>query len=229
MIRALVEKELREHWWMGLLAALFISNLVVVRMGVEFNEYVLRIERPRNELGVLIVPVPFTDQSLQHCVAFTAAALGLALGLWQTLSESVQGTWLYLLHRPIERRSILLSKLASGLFVLLPSTGLPLLVYLLWAASPGTHPHPFKLWMMRDVFIAWFSGTFCYLAAFLCGLRPARWWGSRLWPLLPVVMMEFLIFAFLPTLSALWGWLIVLSNLVYFGAILFAVEHRDYA
>ena len=87
------------------------------------------------------------------------------------------------------RSQIFLVKLAAGGLILLGTSALPLLIYCLWAATPGTHASPF-FWSMtepwwRSVVIAFA----CYLGAFLTGIRPANWLGSRTWPLLAVVAM----------------------------------------
>ncbi len=66
---------------------------------------------------------------------------------------------------------------------------LPLAVYALWAAMPGTHASPF-FWSMTE---PWWrmipAALVCYLGAFLTGLRPANWVGSRVWPLLPAIAL----------------------------------------
>jgi len=229
MNRTIILKELRDVWWMGLLAAVLIALPVLAGMGFEFDDRTLQIRRTRDSLGGLAVPVPFTTEDLHKTVCYGAAGLGLLLGLWQTLSESVQGTWQLLLHRPVERRTVILSKLAAGLLVLLVSTGIPLLVYLVWAMMPATHPRPFALWMTQEVFIGWLSGTVFYLAGFLCGIRPARWWGSRLFPLVFVGILALLAWEAIPALTGLWFWILLLTSLVYAAAILFAARHRDYA
>ena len=192
MIRVLIGKELREIWWMGALAAVFISLPVLEGCGVEFDERRLSIGRARNEMGALDMPVPFTDGDLFQFVAFAGIVLGIVLGLWQTLLESLQGTWQYLLHRPLKRETIIASKLLGGIVVVLAGTGLPLLAYLIWALIPRTHPSPFELWMTEEVMIAWLFGSAFYLAGFLCGIRPARWWVSRLFPVAFVSLLAVL-------------------------------------
>jgi hypothetical protein len=78
--------------------------------------------------------------------------------------------------------------------LLLLSTGIPLLFFAFWAATPGTHAKPFEWWMMSSTWRLWFSATAFYLAAFLCGIRAARWWFSRLWPAVPVLFLPLVIF-----------------------------------
>ena len=48
---------------------------------------------------------------------------------------------------------------------------------------PGKHASPFFWWMTATAWEAWGVIAIVYLAAFLAGIRPARWFGTRLLPL----------------------------------------------
>ena len=113
----------------------------------------------------------------------------IVIGLNQTLMESWRQTSLFLLHRPMPRSQIFLCKLAAGGLILLGTSALPLLIYCLWAATPGTHASPF-FWSMTE---PWWHSVLvafaCYLGAFLTGIRPANWIGSRTWPLIAATGM----------------------------------------
>jgi hypothetical protein len=104
---------------------------------------------------------------------------------------------------------------------------LPILVYALWAAMPGTHPGPFEWSMTRPAFQVWLLMPLVYLAAFASGIRPARWFGSRLLPLFSVAFTCTIL-----TLISRW-WLIafplfVLVAAAYVSDILWEAETRDY-
>jgi hypothetical protein len=148
--------------------------------------------------------------------------------LWQTLGESVQGTWPLLLHRPVSRRWLMLSKIGIGLGYLLLCMGAPVFVYALWAATPGTHANPFEWWMTGPTVQAWGYLSVTYLAAFLCGLRPARWWVSRLFPAVFAVFLWLPIMALPWRSGPLWLAIAVLDALLVAG-ILFVSRERDYA
>ena len=60
---------------------------------------------------------------------FIGAALAITLGFRQSAWEPSQGTALYLLHLPLARRTIFLTKLATGIGLLLACTLLPILIY----------------------------------------------------------------------------------------------------
>lgn len=140
--------------------------------------------------------IPFVSYyNFDRSTNFTIIAVltAIVLGLHQTLWESWRQTTLFLLHRPIPRQQIFLHKLAAGTVLLFAVTAIPLLIYCLWAATPGTHASPFY-WSMtekwwRSVMIA----VVCYFGTFLTGLRTARWIGSRTWPAITAFVVAFLL------------------------------------
>jgi hypothetical protein len=219
MYRALAYKEWRETWWLGGIAFLILSAHVYSAVGLTFQ-----FDRFAWEWQVVRTTVPFSTGELDELVAYTACTLGVALGLWQTLGESLRGTWRFLRHRPMSFPAIVLTKIVAGLGLLLVATALPILFYAIWAATPGTHASPFQWSMSVPTWRNWFVSSTAYLAAFLIGLRDVRWYGSRLWPaVIPVVWIfwTYLSVSFtsvLPTLAI---------NGILLGAILHAAAERD--
>ena len=212
MYRALALKELRELWWAGAIAMAILAHHVFDAIGLSFDLETLRVYVMHDRRHI-----PFLSSDTRGMVVLTAAALALALGFWQTLGESVRGTWPFLLHRPMARRSMVLTKLATGMGLLLVSTGVPIVFYAMWAATPGTHASPFEWWMTVETWRGWFLSTAVYLAAFLCGIREARWYGSRLWPLVPVLLLALAVteFGTLPL-----GTMTVVLDAALLGAVL---------
>ena len=88
--------------------------------------------------------VPFVEDNFLTMYLFIGVALAIALGFRQSAWEPSQGTALYLLHLPLARRTIFVTKLVTGIGLLLVCTLLPILIYATWAAMPGTHPGPFE-------------------------------------------------------------------------------------
>jgi hypothetical protein len=174
--------------------------------------------------------LPFSDGDFTVGIAASAAILGALLGFWQTLLESVSGTWPFLMHRPLTRRGMLLKKLASGAVLLAAATGLPVLLYALWVATIGSRTVPFRWWMTAETWVLWFTSFGVYLAAFLVGIREARWYVSRLWPLVPAVGLA-LILPELTRFAGLTTWLAVsvLLDVGLLGAIAHAARDRDWA
>jgi hypothetical protein len=68
-----------------------------------------------------------------------------------------------------------------------------ILAYALWAATPGTHASPFYWSMTKPAWQVWFALPAVYMAAFVCGVRPARWYGSRLLPLVGCGFIAFVL------------------------------------
>jgi hypothetical protein len=174
MWKAIVSKELRETFWIAGLGLAAYLYAVASNAG-------LQLLPPARTYRVW--SLPFVSDSFLENFTVISLALTITLGLRQTLSESVRGTWLFLLHRPVERRTLIGIKLAVGAGLDLLCAAPPILIYAWWAATPGTHGSPFYWSMTLGAWWAWFSLLAFYFAAFLSGLRPGRWFGSRLFPL----------------------------------------------
>ncbi len=173
MWKALALKELREIWWLAGVTLVVFAFAVANFMGIDFER--MRIQPVHH--------VPFVDDGFDFVFCLFAPCLAIALGFRQTMWESLRGTWLFLLHRPMSRRWLIGVKLLTGLVVYLICTALPILAYAWWASVPGTHAGPFEWAMTSKVWMFWFCFTMLYLASFLCGVREARWYGTRLLPL----------------------------------------------
>jgi hypothetical protein len=178
MYKALVLKEVRENAWMAAVSLVAYAFLLLTLTG--FDLWTMR--------WYPVQQIPFQDWRFLLWSILISAVLAILLGLRQTWWESVRGTTVFLLHRPIARRAVFGTKLAAGGLLFLLATGLPLLAYALWAAWPGTHASPFYWSMTADCWLYWLAMTAVYAAAFLTGLRQARWFGSRLFPLVSVTL-----------------------------------------
>src|SRR5262249_34830760 len=109
-------------------------------------------------------------------------------GFRQSATESARGTYLFLLHRPIGRDVIFLIKLATGAGVLLLCASLPIVLYAAWAAVPGHHASPFAWSMTAPASQLALLMPVLYLGGCLSGVGPARWFGTRLLPLIAAVI-----------------------------------------
>lgn len=223
MYRQLIVKELREIWWMGLVAFAFLMIALWDSVGLEvdFERFTL-VWKGRDR-----VPFLETDFVIQ-IVALTGYCLAGAIALWQTMGESFRGTWVFLLHRPIPRRDIILVKIAVGLSVTLISTAIPILLYLWWAVTPGRHASPFELWMTRESVLVWLGFFPIYFAAFLCGIREARWYVSRFFPIAPVLFIPVLLMEVFQTTVPALG-LMIVSSAILIPPIFDSLARRDYA
>lgn len=220
MIRALVTKELRE---VALLAALaLVVELAIVSNLIGMKLFTWLIFVPTHP-----TPLPFVEQGFTSFIAVTGAILALALGFRQSYWETFRGTTLFLFHRPVSRTTILSIKLLTGLVLAMAVTALPILLYAGWAAADGTHAGPFEWSMTTPTWNLWSALPLVYLGAFASGIREARWFGSKLFPLIPAC-------ALVPLLQIIpWWWplgfpIVCLLSLGYIGFITGIAAERDY-
>jgi ABC-type transport system involved in multi-copper enzyme maturation permease subunit len=226
MVLTIVRKELRET---RLFAALAVGLYVIYLCQLTGKGTTILSHTVWWVPGMNVEPpdVPFVQDNSSTMLFFIGAALAIALGFRQSAWEPFQGTALYLLHLPLTRRTIFLTKLLTGIGLLLLCTLFPIVVYASWAAMPGTHPGPFEWSMTEPAIRVWLLMPLVYLGAFASGIRPARWFGSRLLPLFsvaftgtllaPLAQWRLIAFAFL-----------LLAAAVLVSDILWEAETRDF-
>jgi hypothetical protein len=175
MIVALVWKELREIRGITLIGLAVFVLLVGGYTGTVALD-IPYFPHTRYEMA-------FADGSFVFRFGIVTFPFAMAIGFRQSTWESITGACLFLLHRPVARRLIFVVKLATGVSVLLTCSLLPIVVVGAWYARPGNLPAPFE-WSMTDTTMRlWLSLPAVYLGAFLSGLRPGNWLGTRLLPL----------------------------------------------
>ena len=223
MLKTLALKELRETILIALAALVVYAHLVGTSMG--FNSlpgYYLPGFYPDAHV------IPFVGGGFRETLTLVSAGLAIALGLRQSVGESVRDTFVFLLHRPVRRERLIAVKLLTGAGVYLVCAALPILLYAWWAVTPRTHASPFSWSMTLPAWQVYVSLTAVYLGAFLSGMRPGRWIGTRLWPLAATGGLAWRIQA-LPCWWVLGLGALVLMNVVLTANILFAARNRDYS
>jgi hypothetical protein len=226
MWTALVRKEAREA--LAVVAGGMALYLFLVAEAM--NLYIVP-DLVRNQVGLNFwgrKPIPFLGGAFTLLFTLVSGVLAFVLGLWQTVGESRRDTYALLLHLPLPRGQIIGAKLATGLALYLTLAALPILALAWWAATPGTHASPFE-WSMTDVaWRWWFAMATIYLGAFLSGLRPAHWFGTRLLPVFAAAALIVLVDAArLPT--GLYLAALLLFDAVLVVEILFVAQTRDYS
>jgi hypothetical protein len=218
MFKALVIKELRESAGIlavGVLAALYVLAIVT---GWRFLPFPVLWSGAEG--------IPFLNDGFSSSYALVIGGLAIALGLKQSAWETGHDTYYFLLHRPSSRRFIFGTKLATGAGILLLIGGLLVMCYALWAATPGNTSTPFFWSMTVPAWQLWLSMLLVYVGAFLSGIRPARWFGTRLVPLVGAAACVLFVW-----LSA-WWWLWAISLALCAGLIIVSIfyyaERRDY-
>jgi len=212
MIKALAIKELRESLGITVVAALVMAILF-------WNQ--ISILSSSQDVGIPFVRDLFSSLSV-------AIAGGMAgyLGLKQTITESTSGTFSYLYSRPISRRRIILTKLSVGSLLVLSLITLSNLSYGVWAATPGNWAGPFQWSMTFDAWVWAGSLPLLYLGSFLSGIRPGRWFGTRLVPLAGAAVIVAIVVA-----SPVWWFQVPVLAIAYVGwwlAIDYCSSVRDY-
>ena len=218
MLTRLALKEIRETAWIALIALAgylyFLSN----------------------EIGIALLPgqgqvhrqaIPFVSGEFLASFAVISVSLAIALGFWQSAVEWGRGTFLFLLHRPASRMALIGTKLWVGLGLYLICSLLPIVIYAAWAATPGTHASPFEWSMTAMIFKLWVTITILYLGSFLAGIRPARWYGTRLIPLAAVAIPAVAI-PLLPWWPILGLPAVVLLDLVLVCNVFFVARTSDF-
>lgn len=232
MLKALMLKELREVRGIAVLALLIYAFLLTYAITPTlWWDYVplARMWAKYNPSGPLC---PFIEETFTTWFLITSSAFAIALGLWQSHSETIRGTYAFLLPRPVTRRQVIGLKLSVGVMTYLVCAAIPLMAYCLWAATPGTHAGPFEWSMSWPAWTGWWATTLVYAGAFLTGLRPARWHGTRLLPLVVAVtgLVVSCAIAGGTTQATLWVCLAVLcANIWVTSVILFVSSIRDFS
>jgi hypothetical protein len=227
MFRTMALKELREIAGISVVALLAYGLLVAATI------------EPSSSLNIFAwlftsrsyaTPVPFVEDDFVGKFFLISVLFAIALGLRQSVGESVRGTYPFLLHRPVGRRWLIGTKLTVGATVYLICSAAPILVYGSWAAAPDTHPSPFRWGMTLPTWIGWLAIGLLYLGAFHTSLRPGRWYRSKLLPLAAAGFAAFVATGFASEFDySLWPVLIVLVFDVWLVAmILFTARMRDY-
>ena len=128
MIKTLAIKELRETAWIALLG--FALYLLTVAVPV-----VNSLSNARHQFGGR--GLPFLDPEVIAPYTYISIAMALAFGFRQSMGETIGRTFCLLLHCPMDRRYVLLTKIGVGVGLLLLLGAVPLLLYAWWAATPG--------------------------------------------------------------------------------------------
>ena len=104
MHKVLVLKEVRENAWMAAVALAAYALVLVTLTG--FDLWTMR--------WYPVQRIPFQDWRYFMWSILIATVYATLLGLRQSWWESVRGTSVFLLHRPIPRRAVFGTKLAAG-------------------------------------------------------------------------------------------------------------------
>lgn len=223
---ALLRKELTETVPLGLCALAFLLTWV----GLETQVGILTMFLFWGWFGIRpheISSIPFLDTKMHTPLAIAAGVLVAVLSCRQVFFEDQNQGYGFLFPLPMKRSTLFLTKMFAGMLVYFAALLIPILVYGLWAATPGTHPSPFfwsMTWLPIKLIIAL---TVLYFGWLLVWLRPVRWYGTRLLPLVAVIALTLMLGELMDWLW--WGvLLVILTDALLAVSILWVAEERDY-
>jgi hypothetical protein len=103
MFRTLMLKELREMWWLPVIAWIVMSGCVLYQMGLGYCLTCggLYWKQNLNSTPPYLHPVPFFNQDLMLQLALVGTGLAIVLAGWQTWGESLCRTWNFLVLQVI--------------------------------------------------------------------------------------------------------------------------------
>jgi hypothetical protein len=179
VVRAVVVKELRQNWVN--LALVICLEFIIVCVAEWFRSGWLFDPQGSNQFhNILLFP------AVQAAITLGCGVAGLLLGILQPLADRNFDLWAFLTHRPVPRWWLFLGRALAGLILYGTAVGLPVAFAL--AIAPTRMGGRFFLWEYTLPPIAdWVAGLAYYFAGLLIMERQARWYGSRVVPLVAVL------------------------------------------
>ncbi len=126
MLKTIAWKEFRELLPFMALVILAQIYLISVAMGVQLGTL-----SSFSLFGHESNSIPFVEDYSCTLMLLAAGLFAVAIALWQTMWEAYRGTFLFLLHRPLNHRTLIGVKLSVGIGLSLLMAILPLLFYAL--------------------------------------------------------------------------------------------------
>lgn len=193
-MKQLLKKEWREQFKFALLGLAIFSLLLVLVVRDGLNP--LRdVMAGSPSLGQTDGMQPLLSSEVLAVATFTCAIFGIVLGWLQIHAERHPDLRAFLLHRPVVRASILQAKWLAGVALYSVAIGLPLTALLVYVLIPGHTPAPFDWAMVLPSVAVFLTGFVYYQVGMLTALRPARWYGSRIFGLGLALVSSFAVFA----------------------------------
>jgi len=180
---ALLKKELRECLpWIALAAGIVLTFGTIEFLskrapGAAYFHY--RFFNPFSEVDRYML-ITYPTESIGPILTLTAIGLGITLAIRQFWMPHYFKEWNYLLHRPMDRGTVLTAKLLTGFLVITVPLGL-VWTYLFWQGTrPGFLPVPLPARHFVEGWLIVTQGLVFYLGAALAGLSRAKWYTTKL-------------------------------------------------
>jgi hypothetical protein len=180
-MKAMIWKEWRENiTWAGLV--LFTLSLPTVNYW-----WVSKMPRQSSTIVNALIDTAII-------ITFLAPLLAAILGILQVSTELRRDQWAFLVHRPVSRTIIFAGKTIAGLSLYTVATVIPLLIALSARGyGDGLTADDWTFFQSRLIHIVACAGF--YFAGMLSTLRPARWYGSRVFGFAAAIICPILVMA----------------------------------
>jgi len=180
---ALLRKEFRECIpWLLLAAVVFFGFGGYCLRAFAFPRYGY-LYNPYFQPGSLVEPYRLTNYSALQLpgiwLSLTSIGLGLILGVRHFWIPYFTGTWPFLLHRSVNRKTVLAAKLTAAAITFVISLGFTWIVLYWYANRPElfTLPQTARIFIEGWIFIL--LGLVVYLGTALSGLSTAKWYTTK--------------------------------------------------
>ena len=180
-MKAIFLKELRQWWRLGA-AGLLIQSAVLWLRALRCVDEVRAFRQLDAGLPDGVSPLLPTPGN-QVTITIGMAVFAMVIGIAQSLADGERDRRAFLLHRPLSPRRIFLARSVAGLTLFALAIVVPYLVFVVWAAVPGSVPAPWVPQMLIPTAIDTIGAVAYYFAGTLLTLRGAPWFGVRLAPL----------------------------------------------
>jgi ABC-type transport system involved in multi-copper enzyme maturation permease subunit len=193
-MKQLLKKEWREQFKVALIGLVIFTIVLITAVRTGLSPLRTLFQGYGNTIAAAGLQ-PLVSSSLLVQSAFFCALFGGLLGWLQIQAERHPDLRAFLLHRPMERTTILWSKLLAGLGLYAVGAGLPMAGLVIYVIIPGHVPAPFEWAMVLPLVNIFLLGLLFLVAGMLTGARQARWYGSRIFGLGPAVLTACLMFS----------------------------------
>ncbi len=191
-MKPLIQKDLKENLKVALIGLLIFSLILLQSYRSSVTALMSLLEGRNPGQNTVVQPLLVTN--LLTAAIFFCSIFGAVLGWLQTRNEAHTDLWAFLIHRPITRTEIFLSKSIAGLCLYIFATALPLAVLVAVVLIPGHVAAPFEWAMVLPLVSIFLLGVPFYFAGLLTGLRRARWYVSRAFGLGLAIIAALLVF-----------------------------------
>ncbi len=184
---ALVRKEFRESLPWLILAAIVFFAIGGFCLRAKAYQVDRNWDYSNLSPGSMVEPYWLTRSSPLAATGtwllLTSIGLGLTLGVRQFWMPHFTGTWPFLLHRSVNRKTILAAKLTAATIAFAISLGTLWLFFYWYANRPElfTIPQTARIFIEGWIFIL--LGLVVYLGTALAGLSTAKWYTTKIFGL----------------------------------------------